>query len=185
MIPGETIYPKSLNRRTRRMGFVGSVEIDCGKTNATAATIIRRSHAAIPMRTEVHRVTAAHPGIWSSIGADTETSKAASKLKPSPQFRCWHQHQLGRLTPDSIGGKDYNTRKTSGTIQSHEEESLLSMDRLWNLRESRTLACQPSSPEAIMNFRLRRGFSPLRRIFRGGLAVTIVIALLASPLSGQ
>jgi hypothetical protein len=43
----------------------------------------------IPMRTEVHRATAAHPGIWSSIGADTETSKEASKLKPPPQFRCW------------------------------------------------------------------------------------------------
>jgi len=36
-----------------------------------------------------------------------------------------------------------------------------------------------------MNFRLRRGFSPRRRIFRGGLAVTTVIALLASHLSGQ
>src|SRR3979490_1083547 len=36
-----------------------------------------------------------------------------------------------------------------------------------------------------MNFRLRRVFSPRRRIFRGGLAVTTVIALLASPLSGQ
>ena len=36
-----------------------------------------------------------------------------------------------------------------------------------------------------MNFRLRRGFSPRRRIFRAGLAVTTVIALLASPLSGQ
>ena len=71
------------------MGFGVSVEIDCGKTNATAATIIRKSLAAIPMRTEVHRGTAAHPGIWSSIGADTETSKAASKLKPPPQFRRW------------------------------------------------------------------------------------------------
>src|SRR6266704_2605973 len=36
-----------------------------------------------------------------------------------------------------------------------------------------------------MNFRWRRVFSPRRRIFRGGLAVTTVIALLASPLSGQ
>ena len=36
-----------------------------------------------------------------------------------------------------------------------------------------------------MNFRLRRVFSPRRRIFRGGLAVTTVIALLASHLSGQ
>jgi hypothetical protein len=70
------------------MGFGVSAEIDCGKTNATAATIIRKSPPAIPTRTEVHRVTAAHPGIWSSIGANTETSKAASKLKPPPQFRC-------------------------------------------------------------------------------------------------
>src|SRR5437660_11539018 len=36
-----------------------------------------------------------------------------------------------------------------------------------------------------MNFRLRQGFSPRCRIFRGGLAVTTFIALLASPLSGQ
>jgi hypothetical protein len=36
-----------------------------------------------------------------------------------------------------------------------------------------------------MNFRLRRGFSPRRRIFRGGLAITTVVALLVSPLSGQ
>ena len=36
-----------------------------------------------------------------------------------------------------------------------------------------------------MNFRLRRGFSPRHGIFRGGLAVTTVIALLASHLSGQ
>jgi len=71
------------------MGFEVCVEINCGKTNATAATIIRKSLAAIPMRTEVNRATAAHPGIWSSIGADTETSKAASKLKPPPQFRRW------------------------------------------------------------------------------------------------
>src|SRR5271168_535030 len=98
MIPGETIYPKSLNRRTRRMGFGACVEIDCGKTNATAATIIRKSLPAIPMRTEVNRATALHPGIWSSIGADTETSKEASKLKPPLQFRCLAQHQLGRLT---------------------------------------------------------------------------------------
>jgi hypothetical protein len=36
-----------------------------------------------------------------------------------------------------------------------------------------------------MNFRLRRVFSPRHRIFRAGLAVITVIALLASPLSGQ
>jgi hypothetical protein len=36
-----------------------------------------------------------------------------------------------------------------------------------------------------MNFRFRRVFSPRRRIFRGGLAVITVIALLASPLSAQ
>jgi len=66
-----------------------------------AATIIRKSLAAIPMRTEVHRGTAAHPGIWSSIAADTETSKAASKLKPPPSISLLAQHQLGRLTPDS------------------------------------------------------------------------------------
>jgi hypothetical protein len=72
------------------MGFGVCVEIDCGKTNATAATIIRKSLPAIPMRTEVHRTTVPYPGIWSSIGADTETSKEASKLKPPPQFRCWH-----------------------------------------------------------------------------------------------
>lgn len=58
------------------MGFGACVESDCGKTNATAATIIRKSLAAIPMRTEVHRATAPHPGISSSIGADTETSEA-------------------------------------------------------------------------------------------------------------
>jgi hypothetical protein len=97
------------------MGFGVSVEIDCGKTNATAATIIRRSLAAIPMRTEVHRVTAAHPGIWSSIGADTETSKEASKtetatsislLAPTPT------RSLKRLI--LIGGKNYNTRRNVG-----------------------------------------------------------------------
>src|SRR5258705_8548708 len=109
MIPGETIYPKSLNRRTRRMGFVGSVEIDCGKTNATAATIIRKSPPAIPMRTEVHRGTAAHPGIWSSIGADTETSKEASKIEAATSISLLAQHQLGRLMPDSIGRNDYTT----------------------------------------------------------------------------
>ena len=60
------------------------------------------------------------------------------------------------------------------------------MNRLWKtLRESRTLCVSASSLEAIMNFRLRRVFSPRGRIFRGGLAVTTVIALLASPLSGQ
>jgi len=36
-----------------------------------------------------------------------------------------------------------------------------------------------------MNFRWKRVFSLRRRIFRGGFAVTTVIALLASPLLGQ
>src|SRR5260370_8951169 len=98
MIPGETIYPKSLIRRTRRMGFGVCVEIDCGKTNATAATIIRKSLPAIPMRTEVHRATAAHPGIWSSIGSDTETSK---EIQAATSISLLAQHQLGPLTPDS------------------------------------------------------------------------------------
>jgi hypothetical protein len=84
------------------MGFGVSVEIDCGKTNATAATIIRKSLAAIPMRTEVHRGTAAYPGIWSSIRADTETSKEAFKIEAAVSISLLAQHQLGRLTPDSI-----------------------------------------------------------------------------------
>ena len=39
--------------------------------------------------------------------------------------------------------------------------------------------------EAIMNFRLRRVFRLRRRIFRGGVTVITVVALLAPPLSSQ
>jgi hypothetical protein len=83
------MYPKSLNRSTRRIGFWACAEIDCEKTNATAATIIRKSLAAIPTRTEVPRATALHPRIWSSVGADT-APQGASKLKPPPRFYSWH-----------------------------------------------------------------------------------------------
>src|SRR6266487_928641 len=51
----------------------------------------------------------------------------------------WSSDVCSSDLPDSIDGKDYNTRKILGPIQNDDEETLLSMNRLWNLRESRTL----------------------------------------------
>jgi hypothetical protein len=60
------------------------------------------------------------------------------------------------------------------------------MNGLWkSFRESRALWRLVSSLEAIMNLRLRRVFRLRHRIFRGGLAVITVVALLAPPLSSQ
>jgi hypothetical protein len=83
------------------MGFWICAEIDWGKTSARAAKIVKKSLAGTPMRPEVHRATAPHLGIWSSIGADVETSQEASKLKPPPQFRCWPNTNYVVLTTDS------------------------------------------------------------------------------------
>jgi len=68
------------------MGFCPCVEIDCGKTNATAAKIMKKSLEVIPIRAEWPREWTWHPEIWSSVGPDTETSKEASKFKPPPHF---------------------------------------------------------------------------------------------------
>jgi hypothetical protein len=101
-----------LNRSTRRIGFWACAEIDCEKTNATAATIIRKSLGAIPIRTEVPLARAPHRGTWSSVGADTETPNEASKLKPPPQFYSWH-YPTKSLEYLIVDGKDYTTRKSS------------------------------------------------------------------------
>jgi len=71
-------------------------------------------------------------------------------------------------------------------MQSDDEESPLSMNRLWKtLREQNTLHVCFLISRAIMNFRLRRVFRLRRRIFRAGLAVITVFALLAPLLSSQ
>ncbi len=51
------------------------------------------------MRFEVHRATVAHPGIWSSIGADTDPPKEASKFEAATSISLLAQHRLGRAEP--------------------------------------------------------------------------------------
>jgi hypothetical protein len=78
------MYPKSLNRRTRRTGFWVWVEIGCGKTNAMAAKSMKKNLAVMPIQAEWPRDWTWHPEIWSSVGSDTDTSKEASKFEPPP-----------------------------------------------------------------------------------------------------